>query len=324
MSKINYEKASLICIYDSITKTINELETHYKAHPSNQVLEEILYYLKSQKDCLKSMKKTGINNCLWKSLSVSTKELLNKYRIKDKNKVVSKRKPKNAKMYIAALLALSLTINKHPEISLISDGTLNTKYSSFEGVVIPEMEVETVEVKMDEIVGSPLEEEVYVKTLIMDKYYNIACPIDLQEYIFSLDEKWGIPADVAMTLVDRESDGQWNTNGVVSPTDDYGLPQINKRNHAYIERELGYTTEDIKNDPYKSLDAMFLLLTNIFNEYGYTRDNYDLENVAGAYNGWTTWKSKEQSVEYANACVDIYNTKFTKGDDVKLLVRENN
>lgn len=67
---------------------------------------------------------------------------------------------------------------------------------------------------------------------------------------------------------------------------------------------------------------MFFLLTSIFDHYGYTKDNYDLINVAGAYNGWVNWRNKEQSVQYVEDCVTIYNTKFTKDNDAKLLVNE--
>lgn len=326
MAKNTYDQEALICLYNGITKTISELKAHYKSHPSNSIYEDILSYLEQQKDCLKLMKKGGINNCLFKSLAVSAKKLSTKYKLKEKNKVVKSRLACNITVCIAAFLAANITFNEPVRTSLAVRGEalMEADLTNIDDILFGKFEKETVEVTMEPVVGCELKQDYYVKTLTYDKYYNIACPKELQDYFFELEEKWQIPAVVAMTLVDRESNGEWSTNGVISPTNDYGLPQINVRNHAYIKRHLGYTTEDILNDPYKSLDAMFLLLTCIFNQYGYTKDNYDLLNVAGAYNGWVNWEKYEQSVEYANGCIDIYNTKFTKGNDDKLLVLNSN
>lgn len=326
MAKITYEQAALVCLYNGITKTISELESHYKAHPSNSIKEEILSYLDQQKNCLKRMKKSGINNCFFKYAAVNFKRLTTKYKLKEKKKVVKSRVACDIAVCTATLLAVSIAFNDPVRTSLIERGEalMEADLSSFGDIIFGKMKEETVEVTLDPIVGTPFRQEYCIKTLTYDRYYDIPCPKDLQDYIFELEEKWDIPAEVAMTLVDRESNGTWSTNGVISPTNDYGLPQINIRNHAYIKRHLGYTTDEILNDPYKSLDAMFLLLTCIFDQYGYTKDNYDLLNVAGAYNSWVNWEKYDQAVEYANGCIEIYNTKFTKGDESKLLVLENN
>lgn len=326
MHKITYEQAALICLYEGITKTVSELEFHYKSHPSKSIKEEILYFLEQQKNCLKIMRKNGLNQYLLKSLSVDAKRLVTKCQLIGNNKVVSSRAASGATTSIIVLLVLSLGFSEPIREELLEkcNSLVDGDFSSLRDSLFEEMEVETFEVTLEPVVGTKRAQGYEVKTLICDKYYSIPCPIELQDYFYVLEDKWGIPARVAMTLVDEESDGQWNTNGVISPTNDYGLPQINKRNHAKIEKVLGYTSDDLLNDPYKSLDAMYYLLTCIFDHYGYTKDDYDLLNVAGAYNGWTSWKKKEQSVEYANECVDIFNTKFTKGSDVKLLVLENN
>lgn len=325
MARITYDQAALICLYDGITKTVNELELHYQAHPSNSIKEEILDYLEQQKDCLMSMKKSGINNCFFKYLVVNAKRLATKNKLRDNNKVVSSRKVANGAVVASILLISSVALDESVRTSLIEKGKamMESDFVYWDDILFGKLEKETVEVTMDPIVGGEVKRSFCMKTLTYDKYYDIPCSKELQDYFFELEEKWEIPANVAMTLVDRESDGQWSTNGVISPTNDYGLSQINIRNHAYIYRKLGYTSNDLLNDPYKNLDAMFLLLTSIFNQYGYTKDNYDLLEVAGAYNGWINWKNIDQSVEYANGCIDIYNTKFTKGSDAKLLVLDN-
>lgn len=327
MRKMTYEQAALICLYNGITNTISELESHYKQHPSKSIKEEILMFLEQQRDCLKVMKKAGINKYFFKSLSVNAKRLMEKSKLKEKNKIINTRTVSGAGLCAFSVLIASLVCNNSlsnvlANYELISDMGDDIDFFALKSAIFDEIEVEQVEVQLEPIVGTQIQCEYKVATLVQDKYYDIACPEDLQDYFYELEEKWDIPADLGMLLVDKESDGTWATNGVISPTNDYGLSQINITNHAYIKRHLGYTSNDLLYDQYKNLDAMYLLLQCIFDHYGYTKDNYDLENVAGTYNGWTGWRDYEQSVEYVQECINIYNTKFTKSNDVKLLVNE--
>lgn len=140
-------------------------------------------------------------------------------------------------------------------------------------------------------------------------YYDFPCSNELQDHIFKVSKEYNIPHEIMMTIIHRESGGKWNTNGVISPTNDYGLPQINICNAKFIEENLGYSMKEILNDPYKATEAQALLLKEIINVYGYI-DDIDYKNVFGTYNGWLNWEENINSCEYADACMEIYKEKF--------------
>jgi len=142
------------------------------------------------------------------------------------------------------------------------------------------------------------------------KYYDFPCDNEFQDYIKNTGERFGVPHDVMMTIIHQETGGKWDANGVVSPTNDYGLTQINICNEGYIKENLGYTMNDILNDPYKAVEAQALLLKNIMNQYNYDLNNFSYENIFGTYNGWINWKNKQMSVNYASSCMQIYEEKF--------------
>lgn len=148
-------------------------------------------------------------------------------------------------------------------------------------------------------------EQVYEPIIETKTYYAINATEQLQDYINMKAEEYGIPAEIAFAIIERESGGNWNSNGVISKTNDYGLSQINICNHNAIYNALGYTTDDLLYNEEKNIDAMFYLLQGIFNQYGYTKDNYSYENVFGTYNGWINWRSINSSVDYANGCLQI-------------------
>lgn len=141
-------------------------------------------------------------------------------------------------------------------------------------------------------------------------YYDFPCAIELQDHIYDMSEKYGVPHKVMMTIIDRESGGQWNTNGVISYTNDYGIAQINKCNEEEIMAVFGWTMEDILHDPYKCIEVEAYFLKGLMDRYDYTLENYDAENLFGSYNGWLNWRKKEMAVIYAEACMEIMEEKF--------------
>ncbi len=129
---------------------------------------------------------------------------------------------------------------------------------------------------------------------------------ELKDSIYRIGQEYGVPFDIMTTIGHQESGGQWNTNGVKSYTGDYGQYQINVRwNLESINRELGFTEDDLLYNPYKSIEASAYLINKIMNIYGYTLDNYDPKEIFGTYNGWTNWKEKEMAVAYAESCMSI-------------------
>jgi hypothetical protein len=152
---------------------------------------------------------------------------------------------------------------------------------------------------------------------IQESYYDIACSTELQDYMMAMGEKYGFPGEILMILLYCESGGNYNTNGVISETNDYGLAQINKCNFKTIYDRLGFTEDEILNNPYKNLEAAALLISDIFAAYDYTSDNFDYANVFGTYNGWSNWESIESSVNYSNMCMEIKEKYFASSNLVR-------
>ena len=88
-------------------------------------------------------------------------------------------------------------------------------------------------------------------------------PMDarLQEYVFYLSEAYDIDFTFVMALIQHETNFE---AGAISPTNDYGLMQINSVNHTYLTEELGIT--DFL-DPYENVKAGMFILRKLFEKY---------------------------------------------------------
>ncbi len=134
-------------------------------------------------------------------------------------------------------------------------------------------------------------------------YYDVACPGNIQEFIYQKCLEYHVPFQVAMTIAHQESNGNFNNHGKVSQTNDFGFMQINKSNHAAIQKQFGFTSEDLKNDDYKNIESSIWLLSNICKMY----DADDFENIFGTYNGWKNWHEKPMSIKYVSSCMNYIN-----------------
>lgn len=158
--------------------------------------------------------------------------------------------------------------------------------------------------------------------ILENKYYDCLCPLEWQDYIFEKCEEYSVPDYIVMSIIDQESNGTWNTNGVISVTKDYGLAQINLCNLELIEEVFGYTKEDILNNPYKNIEAAIYLIKNIIN-ISIENNKIDIKNVFGMYNGWSNWQDIEESCKYVDSCMNRLEEKFSKKiDDNKVYIKE--
>ena len=233
MRRINYELESWICLYESNLRIIEELENYYKSNPYDHIKERIIARLNNQKDLLKKINSYGFSKHYFDTFIVNMKfakysEKLKKINIRPSKVINSRKVPKATFKLATSILIASL---------LISAPSSSTGECIGEAKLTPELieelgeknilTKETYEVQLPMNVGS--QKEITVNTLeLKNKHYDIKCPEELQDYFYELEEKWGVPASLAMLIVDQESDGKWNTNGAISPTNDYGLSQINK------------------------------------------------------------------------------------------------
>lgn len=84
---------------------------------------------------------------------------------------------------------------------------------------------------------------------------------ELQEFIYCLSYECNIDYSFIMGLIQTES--QFNPN-IISSTNDYGLMQINKVNHKWLQEKLGIT--DFL-DPHQNVRAGTYILRNLFEKY---------------------------------------------------------
>ena len=126
------------------------------------------------------------------------------------------------------------------------------------------------------------------------------CPLDsdLQEFTYYLCKGYNIDFPLVMALMSCESNF---TASAVSPTNDYGLMQINQVNHDELNRILGVT--DFL-DPYQNIRAGCFTLRKLFEKY----QNPNL--VLMAYNLGETgaanlWKQGVYSTSYTDKIITL-------------------
>lgn len=138
-------------------------------------------------------------------------------------------------------------------------------------------------------------------------YSGMKLSNEYEDEIRKLCEEYEVPLEIVLTIGYQESDGKWDNNGKISPTDDYGEFQINKCNHDYIKEQLGYTSDDLLHNPIKNAEAAILLVSDIIK----IDSSLTAEEIFGIYNGWTNWNEKPASIRYSNSCFYILYEYFS-------------
>lgn len=84
---------------------------------------------------------------------------------------------------------------------------------------------------------------------------------DVQEFIYNLSYAYNIDYSFVMGLIQAESNFKSN---VISSTNDYGLMQINIKNHEWLTQKFGFTDY---LDPYQNTTAGIYILSKLFEKY---------------------------------------------------------
>lgn len=120
--------------------------------------------------------------------------------------------------------------------------------------------VESVTTKaIKEPTSKVLQTEIKQPTMPLRIYYDCPLSHDLQDYIRELCDKYGIPMSLVIAMIDVESSFK---SKVVSATNDYGLMQINRCNHRWLEKQYGITNI---LDPYQNVRSGIILLAQNYN-----------------------------------------------------------
>lgn len=104
------------------------------------------------------------------------------------------------------------------------------------------------------------------------RIYDIPLSRKLQNYTFYLCKENGLDYEMLLAIMDQESDYR---ERVISKTNDYGIMQINKTNHGWLEKELGIT--DFL-DPEQNIRAGVRMIAGLTGKY------QDPHQVLMAYN----------------------------------------
>ena len=142
-----------------------------------------------------------------------------------------------------------------------------------------------VEITLNEIPKEPIEKDVklasngkpYVYYKVYDffygseEYHNLSH--DIQKYTYELCIEYDIEEYYSLILCQLYYESKYNPNAI-SNSEDYGIAQINKFNHAWLSEKLGITD---------FLDIKQSIHCNIFIMSGYLK-KYSVESSLFCYN----------------------------------------
>lgn len=136
-------------------------------------------------------------------------------------------------------------------------------------------------------------------------FQPIPCALDkdIQEFTFYLCAGYNLDFPLVMAMMFCESSYD---AGVVSVTNDYGLMQINKINHAELTRVLGV---DDFLDPYQNIRAGCFMLRQLFEKY------HDPHLVLMAYNmgeggASNLWERGVYSTSYSEKIINLQSLYY--------------
>ena len=126
---------------------------------------------------------------------------------------------------------------------------------------------------------------------------DVPLDVDVQEYIYYLSNSYNIDYSLIMAVIDTESG--FNAD-IVSSTNDFGLMQINKCNHKWLQETLGITNF---LDAKQNASAGIYVLRRLFEVNG-----NDTVKVLMAYNMGQTgaercWKQGIHSTSYTEKII---------------------
>ncbi|MCR4905164.1 MAG: lytic transglycosylase domain-containing protein [Clostridiales bacterium] len=110
-----------------------------------------------------------------------------------------------------------------------------------------------------------------------DYILDVPLNAEFQTYLHGLWEENGVPYTLAVAVIEQES----NYNpAAISPTNDWGLMQINEVCHEWLEAELGI---DDWLDPYQNAKAGVYILAGYYAKYHYDSGTLVAYNRGQAY-----------------------------------------
>ena len=128
--------------------------------------------------------------------------------------------------------------------------------------------------------------------------FDVPLSDSLQRYIYEICADENVPVTLVMAMIEHESEFD---PGAVSPTDDYGLMQINAVNHEWLKEE--YRCADMMN-PYQNVFCGISIISSYIDKYG-ELDKALMAYNMGNYGAQKAWKNGVTSIAYSEEILSL-------------------
>lgn len=128
--------------------------------------------------------------------------------------------------------------------------------------------------------------------------FDVPLSDSLQRYIYEICADENVPVTLVMAMIEHESGFDPEA---VSPTDDYGLMQINAVNHEWLKEE--YRCADMMN-PYQNVFCGISIISSYIDKYG-ELDKALMAYSMGNYGAQKAWKNGVTSIAYSEEILSL-------------------
>lgn len=128
--------------------------------------------------------------------------------------------------------------------------------------------------------------------------FDVPLSDSLQRYIYEICADENVPVTLVMAMIEHESGFDPEA---VSPTDDYGLMQINAVNHEWLKEE--YRCADMMN-PYQNVFCGISIISSYIDRYG-ELDKALMAYNMGNYGAQKAWKNGVTSITYSEEILSL-------------------
>lgn len=128
--------------------------------------------------------------------------------------------------------------------------------------------------------------------------FDVPLSDSLQRYIYEICADENVPVTLVMAMIEHESGVDPEA---VSPTDDYGLMQINAVNHEWLKEE--YRCADMMN-PYQNVFCGISIISSYIDKYG-ELDKALMAYNMGNYGAQKAWKNGVTSIAYSEEILSL-------------------
>lgn len=128
--------------------------------------------------------------------------------------------------------------------------------------------------------------------------FDVPLSDSLQRYIYEICADENVPVTLVMAMIEHESGFDPEA---VSPTDDYGLMQINAVNHEWLKEE--YRCADMMN-PYQNVFCGISIISSYIDKYG-ELDKALMAYNMGNYGAQKAWKNGVTSIAYSEEILSL-------------------